>query len=62
MASPYTKDITKSAIYRKVTGQSEKPIDQFLEGMKVLKNYGKDKLGCSSFYRKQCRFPWQPDT
>jgi len=44
MASPYTKDITKSAIYRKVTGQSEKPIDQFLEGMKVLKNYGKDKI------------------
>lgn len=43
--NPYTKDITKSSIYKKVTGQEDKPlIDQALEFAAEIKNFGSDKV------------------
>ena len=37
MASPYTKDITKSSAFRQVTGQDRDKFDQFLEGAVQIK-------------------------
>mgnify|MGYP003119411441 FL=1 len=43
--NPYTKDITKSSIYKKVTGQEDKPlIDEALEFAAEIKNFGSDKV------------------
>ncbi len=40
MASPYTKDITKSKTYRQITGQDEDKFDKFLQGaIQVKKAY-----------------------
>jgi len=44
MASPYTQDITKSKVYKKLTGQDEKPIDQFISGLQELKTLGDSKV------------------
>jgi hypothetical protein len=37
MASPYTKDITKSSAFKQVTGQDRDKFDQFLEGAVQIK-------------------------
>ena len=37
MASPYTKDITKSSAYKQVTGQDQDKFDQFLQGAVQIK-------------------------
>ena len=43
--NPYTQDITKSSIYKKVTGQEDKPLfDQALEFAAEIKNFGSDKV------------------
>ena len=40
MASPYTKDITKSSAFKQVTGQDQDKFDQFLQGaVQVKKAY-----------------------
>ena len=37
MASPYTKDITKSSAFRQVTGQDRDKFDEVLEGAVQIK-------------------------
>ena len=37
MASPYTKDITKSRAFKQVTGQDQDKFDQFLQGAVQIK-------------------------
>lgn len=45
MAGQYTKDITKTAVYKQVTGQKkEKFIDQALEGLGMLKRIGNERV------------------
>jgi len=43
--NPYTQDIKKSSIYKKVTGQEDKPlIDEALEFAAEIKNFGSSKV------------------
>jgi len=44
MASQYTKDITKSKVYRQATGQDTKLIDEVIEGLGVVKKFGQSKV------------------
>jgi hypothetical protein len=44
MASPYTKDITKSSAFRQVTGQDQDKFDQFLQGAVQVKKAYNNKV------------------
>lgn len=44
MTSQYTKDITKSKVFKQATGQDKKPIDEFLEGAVKIKKFGSDRV------------------
>ena len=44
MASQYTKDITKSKVYKQATGQDEKLIDEIIGGLGVIKKFGDSKV------------------
>jgi len=44
MASQYTKDITKSKVYRQATGQDTKLIDEVIQGLGVVKKFGQSKI------------------
>ena len=44
MASQYTKDITKSKVYKQATGQDTKLIDEVIQGLGVVKKFGQSKI------------------
>ena len=44
MASQYTKDITKSKVYKQATGQDKKFVDEAIEGLGLLKKLGNEKV------------------
>jgi hypothetical protein len=44
MASQYTKDITKSKVYKQATGQDTKLVDEVIEGLGLLKKLGNEKV------------------
>ena len=44
MASQYTKDITKSKVYKQATGQDKKLVDEVIEGLGLLKKLGNEKV------------------
>jgi len=47
MASQYTKDITKSKVYKQATGQDEKLIDEIIGGLGVIKKFGDSKVAAN---------------
>ena len=47
MASQYTKDITKSKVYKQATGQGEKLIDEIIGGLGVIKKFGDSKVAAN---------------
>jgi len=44
MTSQYTKDITKSKVYRQATGQDTKLIDEVFDSLGVVKKFGKSNI------------------
>ena len=44
MASQYTKDITKSKVYKQATGQDTKLVDEVIEGLGLIKKLGNEKI------------------
>jgi hypothetical protein len=44
MASQYTKDITKSKVYKQATRQDTKLIDEVIQGLGVVKKFGQSKV------------------
>ena len=44
MASQYTKDITKSKVYKQATGQDKKLVDEVIEGLGLFKRLGNEKI------------------